>query len=236
MAFSTFLIFLGALAFLVISTPSPPPSQPIEFSHKAHLDYFQDGRHRRSMISMHEEMMKKDQLWEQDTMKQLEEGGCIGCHRDFDQNAPDLAKLSRCGECHRAFLDRDWQSRKDQKPCMGCHNAAGESPQASVLNTNTCAACHLPPLGADREETKLADCIKQGKTIPWARVYDYLPGEIIFSHERHVELGRVRCQECHGAVERAERPLSLEVKLSMEDCMSCHEATGANNDCLACHK
>ena len=235
LAFSTSLIFVAALAFFVIPTPPTPPSQPIQFSHKAHLDYFQDGRHRRLMISLHEEMLKKEQLWDKETMNQVAEGGCAVCHRDFDQSAKDIRKL-QCLECHRALLGRDWQGRSDQKPCMGCHNTVGESPQASIPNTDTCAACHQPPLGDNHEETKLAEFMKQKKTIPWARVYDSLPGDIIFSHERHVELGRVKCQECHGPVDQAGQPLFLQVKLSMEDCMACHTALGANNDCLACHK
>jgi hypothetical protein len=72
--------------------------------------------------------------------------------------------------------------------------------------------------------------------IPWERVYDYMPSEVVFSHEWHVEFGRVKCQECHGAVREAEAPLSLEVDLSMEDCMDCHEEQGADNDCLVCHR
>ena len=239
LAFSISLILLAAFVVLAVSPlsqPSPPPSQPIQFSHKAHLDYFQDGRHRRAMVSMHEEMLKKDQLWDKDTMNDVEKGSCTACHRDFDQNAPDVVKLGHCGECHRAFVGHDWQGRTDQRPCMGCHNKAAESPQASIPNVNTCAACHVPPLQSGPEETKLLEFVNQQKSMPWARVHDYLPGDIVFSHERHVEFGRVKCQECHGPVERAEQPLSLQVKLSMEDCMSCHQASGANNDCLACHK
>jgi hypothetical protein len=130
---------------------------------------------------------------------------------------------------------------------MGCHNTVSVSPLASIPNMNTCAACHEPPRGSHPEETKLVQFVTQEKTIPWTRVCDYLPGDIVFSHERHVELGRVKCQECHGSVERADYPLTLQVKLSMENCMACHgETCRADqqtkldvtklNDCAACHK
>jgi c(7)-type cytochrome triheme protein len=230
---------LAALALLVVSPPPRPSSQPIQFSHQLHLDYFQDGRHRQSMVSLHEELLMKelgDKAAVAEIVKEVEKGGCTVCHRDFDQNAQNLAKLGHCGECHRGFIGREWQGRSDQRPCLGCHSTAGESPQASLPNTNTCAACHQPPLGGGREETKLLEFVNQNSQIPWTRVYDYLPGDIVFSHERHVELARVKCQECHGLVQHADRPLSLQVKLTMEDCMACHEATQANNDCLACHK
>ncbi len=88
------------------------------------------------------------------------------------------------------------------------------------------------------QETNLPEFVDQEKSIPWTRVHDYLPGDIVFSHARHVELAkeRVKCQECHGPVEQAEEPVSLTIKLSMERCMQCHERHQANNDCLACHK
>jgi c(7)-type cytochrome triheme protein len=230
LVFSVSLVFVAAFGFLVASTPSPQPPQPIEFNHKLHLDYFQDGRHRQSMVSMHRQVLGEA------AGELLQQGLCTMCHGDLDRAAERTPKIQHCAECHRVFLDHEWEGRSGQRPCMGCHNTAVDSPRASIPNTSTCTACHQPPLGGDHEEMKLLEFVEQERTIPWARVYDYLPGEVVFSHERHAELGRVRCQECHGAVERAEEPLSLEVKLSMEDCMACHEASGANNDCLACHK
>ncbi len=302
------LISLAAFGFFVASAPSLPPSQPVQFSHKLHLDYFQDSSqdgHRRSMVSMHEGVLEeyKDGRHGQSMvsrhreilLKELEDeelvagmigdvekGDCMTCHRDYDSNARNLAKLSACAECHRrkdqdvegfaagmivdvengrctachgdfdrnagenlsrlgacaechrVFVQYEWEGREDERPCMGCHNAAVHSPRATIPNTHTCAACH--PLEGDHEEARLLEFIEHEGMIGWERVYDYLPGEIVFSHERHAELGRVKCRECHGSVAQAERPLSLEVKLSMEDCMNCHEAFGADNDCLACHR
>ena len=243
--FSTCLISIGAFAFVLVSTPPQPPSQPIRFSHKQHLDYFLDDGpdgHLASMISVHREGILQELDEEEDKelvdemMEMVEGGNCTLCHGDFDENVGDMEKLGHCAECHRVFLEHDWEGREDERPCMGCHNTATRFPQASIPNTNTCAACHLPRLGNGREETVLLEFIEQQREIPWVRVYDYLPGEIVFSHERHVELGRVKCRECHGPVERAEGPLSLDVNLSMEECISCHEVFGADNDCLACHK
>jgi hypothetical protein len=234
-AFSTFVVFGVAFAFLARSAPSPAPSQPIQFSHKAHLDYFREGRHRRDMIALHEELAIKD-FGDKSPVAEVGKRPCSSCHRDFDENANDLVKLARCGECHRAYLEKDWLEGSDQKPCLGCHNTAADSLQASIPNTNTCAACHEKPRGTDPEESKVLKFIKQQKTIRWTRVHDYLPGDIIFSHARHVDAGRVACQQCHGQVEQAEGPLALNVTLGMEDCMTCHDVSHADNDCLACHK
>ncbi len=197
LAISISLILVTALAVLAVSPlvqESPPPPQPVPFSHKVHLDCFRDGRHSRLMVSMHESKLLKelggDKQAVSEITKEVAKGGCAICHRDFDQNAEDLVKLGRCGECHRAFLDHDWQGRTDQRPCVGCHNTAAESPRASIPNIHTCAACHVPPLQKDNpEETKLLAAVKRERTLPWVQVDDYLPGDIVFSHQRHVELG-----------------------------------------------
>jgi len=240
--FSASLISLAAFAFLFTSTSVSPPSQPVRFSHKLHLDYFRDrgeNGHRQSMISMHKERILKEVEDEElvgEMMKMVEEGNCTLCHRDFDENVQDMAKLLHCAECHRVFLEHDWEGRADQRPCIGCHNAVVQSAQASIPGTNTCAACHLPALGDDPEEIKLLEFIEHERMISWRPVYDHLPGEVVFSHERHVELGRVRCQECHGPVELAEGSPSIKVGMKMEDCVACHELFGADNDCLVCHR
>lgn len=227
-----FLIsMISLVAFVLVGVQMPPsaPPQPIHFSHKFHLDYFMDGHHRRAMLAKHEQLLGED-------TEEVREGLCTLCHGDFEEAAEDTPRILHCAECHRVFHDRDWTGRQDQKPCMGCHNGVVDFPRASIPNIGNCAACHVPPLRGGPEEVKLLGFIERETRVSWARVYDYLPGDIVFSHERHAEVGRVRCQECHAAVERAERPLALEMKLSMEDCMACHDALGADNDCLACHR
>jgi hypothetical protein len=242
LVFSTSLVFLAAatLSTLIVgSTPPPPMAQPIQFSHKLHVDYFRDGRHRQEMVSMHRERLLEEVEDEEiigEIIGQIEQVNCRSCHGNFNKNAQNLARLGQCAECHRVFLDHDLQASNDERSCIGCHNAVVQTPWASIASTNTCAACHPLPLAGDHDEMKLFEFIEQERMISWARVYDYLPSEIVFSHERHVEFGGVKCQECHGHVERAEQPLALEVNLSMEDCMSCHEVSGADNDCMACHK
>ena len=259
-AFSTCLIFLAAFAFLASSSPTWQPSQPIPFSHKVHLDYFRDGRHRDEMVAMHHKTLMQaleDEEIVDEMIVDVKNGVCMKCHGDFDRNVGEsenpekLVRLGHCAQCHRFFLNHNLQGDgqgqgdpwREMRPCMGCHRDVVQSPTASIPNINTCAACHPIPLQGDDgavepkpEEAELLAYIEREETIPWARVYDYLTGEIVFSHERHVALGHVMCQECHGPVERAERPLALDVTLSMEDCMNCHASAGADNDCLACHK
>ncbi|MHC4441724.1 MAG: cytochrome c3 family protein [Planctomycetota bacterium] len=223
------LISVTGLVFAIVQMPTPAQPQPVEFNHKLHVEYFLDGSHGKSMVSMHEQYLGED-------VGDVKENLCTDCHGEFDEAVEDTPKIRHCAECHQVFIDRDWTERPDQKPCIGCHSSTVDSPRASIPNINTCAACHLTPQKGTDQEMKLLEFIKQERLIPWVRVYDYVPGDTVFSHERHAELGRIKCQECHGPVELVQHPLTLEVKLSMEDCMACHETHRADNDCLACHR
>ena len=59
--------------------------------------------------------------------------------------------------------------------------------------------------------------------IEWVRIHN-LPDHVFFSHQQHVSIGEVACQQCHGKVEEM-----AEVKqyapLSMGWCINCHRET-----------
>ncbi len=254
---SIFLVSLGAFAFLAATALQPSPPQPVQFNHKLHLEHLRDGSHTELMIAVHHELLMKELEDEEivaEIIESVKQGNCSLCHGDFDENVGDMARLHACEACHRVMLEHDWEGRLDQQPCAGCHNGVVRFEEASIPNIDVCIACHPRPTVADASEVVPSDAeaellgfIEREETIPWVHVHDYVPSEIIFSHERHVEFGRVRCQECHGEVENAEKPLALEVELDMEGCMDCHEkdheererlgeVSWADNDCLACHK
>jgi hypothetical protein len=59
--------------------------------------------------------------------------------------------------------------------------------------------------------------------IEWTRIH-HLPDHVYFSHEQHVTVGKVTCQQCHGKVEEMET-LSQYAPLSMGWCINCHRET-----------
>lgn len=251
-----FAVGFSALSVLtLVGEPPQPPPQPIEYSHEQHLSYFADGRHRAEMFRLHGFES------EEEAFEELREGQCFDCHSAFEREAEWIPRIRHCGQCHQVFLDHDLSERAELRPCFGCHGGAAGGPVATIPNIERCAACHprtregelneaalalyseteseasvpagLPLLS---REMALAEYIATGVEIPWVRVYDYLPGDIVFSHERHSMLGGIDCERCHGPVRQATRPLSLALELTMEDCLSCHEEMNASQDCLACHK
>jgi mono/diheme cytochrome c family protein len=59
--------------------------------------------------------------------------------------------------------------------------------------------------------------------IEWKRVHN-LPDHVYFNHAQHVNVGKVACQSCHGAVEKME-VLKQHAPLSMGWCINCHRGT-----------
>ncbi len=168
--------------------------------------------------------------------EELMRGDCLECHDDFDEAAEDIPRIKFCAGCHEIFLNYNLLSRPEIRPCIGCHRTAPYDAIASIPDFPVCLSCHQEPLTSSIEEQKLLDHIDNSEEILWVSVYDYLPGDIVFSHERHVMQGKIDCAYCHGRIDEFSEPVSRAVTLKMEDCMDCHESTNAENDCLACHR
>jgi hypothetical protein len=133
-----------------------------------------------------------------------------------------------CSACH-AFADRGpVAGLPSMARCRGCHKFVKEDPDRPQLDQA------LKPLVAWLRQ-------KPPQPIPWVRVYR-LPDHVAFTHQRHVVSG-VRCQECHGEVERMEQ-LGQATSLLMGWCLECHRRKQAEKpaerahltECLTCHK
>ncbi len=102
--------------------------------------------------------------------------------------------------------------------CQGCHRFVKQDPQSPQRTA---------------EIKALLDRIEAGTPIAWVRVHR-LPDHVFFTHERHVRKG-VRCQECHGEVQRMDEDRQV-APLTMGWCLACHHARHAPTDCWTCHK
>ena len=59
--------------------------------------------------------------------------------------------------------------------------------------------------------------------IEWIRIH-HLPDHVYFSHQQHVAVGKLECQQCHGTVEEM-AVMSQYAPLSMGWCINCHRET-----------
>lgn len=117
--------------------------------------------------------------------------------------------------------------------CLDCHKIEDPGFLAGYPATATCMACHAAVKTDSLHIQKLAEFDKQGKDIPWVKVYK-VPDYVYFSHDWHHKEVKIACQECHGPV--AEREAVFQEKsTSMIACMACHDQHKASNDCNLCH-
>ncbi|MFQ5824790.1 MAG: cytochrome c3 family protein [bacterium] len=120
--------------------------------------------------------------------------------------------------------------------CLDCHQYAEENPRASIPNIEVCVDCHEEAISESEEEKILVNFITENKKIPWRQIYS-VPDYAYFSHRRHVKLGELECQVCHGNVGNLTIPITRPfIEMKMNWCMDCHEKRGVSNDCYACHR
>ncbi len=131
--------------------------------------------------------------------------------------------------------------------CVSCHAYAERAPIAGVPSMARCQGCHKfvkqdpqhPELTAEMKP--LLQKLEEGTAIAWVRVYR-VPDHVRFLHQPHVLAG-VRCQECHGEVEKMELMRQV-TPLTMGWCLECHKRKQAEKpverarltDCWTCHK
>ncbi|MBI4521713.1 MAG: cytochrome c3 family protein [Gemmatimonadetes bacterium] len=116
--------------------------------------------------------------------------------------------------------------------CQYCHYSAERSVDAGLPSMATCMGCHqfvgrnLPGV------QQLTQYWEAGEPIPWVRIYK-IPDHAHFPHMRHIA-AELECSECHGAVEEM-TVVTLNQRLTMGWCVSCHREREARTDCAVCH-
>ncbi|HHL57982.1 MAG TPA: c-type cytochrome [Bacteroidetes bacterium] len=132
-----------------------------------------------------------------------------------------------------------WFSHKvhagqNQIDCMYCHFTADKSMHAGIPPVAVCMNCHNQvksgKITGESEIAKVTEAYANKKPIEWIKVHN-VPDHVYFNHAQHVEVGKVDCEECHGAVEEMDEIVQVE-DLSMGWCIDCHrtkEVQFANN-------
>jgi hypothetical protein len=116
--------------------------------------------------------------------------------------------------------------------CKTCHPNPDPGETETIVAPAKCMECHSAIKTESPAIQRLAAAAKEGKDIPWVRVYS-IPSFVNFSHRKHTDKG-VTCQDCHGPVAERDQ-LVKETDLSMGGCMQCHTAKKASLDCALCH-
>ncbi len=103
--------------------------------------------------------------------------------------------------------------------CQYCHNSASKSKHAGLPEPMLCMNCHkgvkeghndemtaeiqkiYEYAGFDPVTSTYPDSLKDSKKpFVWNKVHN-LPDHVFFSHQQHVAVGGLECQNCHGPVD-----------------------------------
>lgn len=117
--------------------------------------------------------------------------------------------------------------------CATCHMGAVSGTRAGLPAGTFCAKCHATAPAAVREGdwARLSDA-----PTPWVPL-TRLPPHVRFSHERHVNAGRIGCASCHGDIGTRTAPAPRNpVRLDMGTCVACHQRENVTEDCATCHR
>lgn len=121
--------------------------------------------------------------------------------------------------------------------CTTCHTGVEERDGAGLPDMEICMGCHETPATKSPEEAKLIQMAKDKQPLVWKPVTVLDHGGLGFSHRRHVKLGKLECQMCHGDMkQRTVPPETPAIPLKMALCLDCHQQRGADRDCLGCHR
>lgn len=121
--------------------------------------------------------------------------------------------------------------------CEDCHGDLKKSASTRLPDIQVCTGCHKDgPVSDSPQEKILMQYIQSNQEIHWQRLYRN-PVHVYFSHNRHVVVGKVECEKCHGEIAKMARPPGKPpVSLEMSRCVSCHEKNRVDNSCVTCHR
>ncbi len=119
--------------------------------------------------------------------------------------------------------------------CQYCHSGAEKSKHAGIPSANVCMNCHQAisegPKTGTAEIAKIYEATGwdpaamkytgQQKPLVWNKVHN-LPDHVFFSHQQHVAVGKLECQECHGPVDTEMDQVQQWSPLTMAWCLECH--------------
>ena len=151
----------------------------------------------------------------------------VGSFYLFNSKGEAYNNSSQIAFNHKAHMDIGVE-------CQTCHWYYEEYPVAGLPKLETCMDCHEEPITTHPEAEKIKRYYQKGQKPNWTRIYK-VPDHVVFSHKRHVKLGGLDCQDCHGEVAQMVK-LTKVIDPSMDNCIVCHENRQAETDCMACHK
>jgi len=124
---------------------------------------------------------------------------------------------------------------ENELACSTCHASYEKEAFSGLPGRDVCEVCHAEAQGTSEEERKLVAILESGGPLEWKPLFRQ-PAHVFYSHRRHVVGVGIQCNVCHGAIGETVKPPGRVKPLSMDDCIACHQRTGASTACTSCHR
>lgn len=120
--------------------------------------------------------------------------------------------------------------------CSTCHEHYSTGEHSGLPSLTLCQSCHAEALTDSREEQKLLKLAAGEPQTPFRKLFR-LEKHVRYSHSRHVAIGGIACETCHGAIaDTTTPPTAPLVRITMDTCTECHAERGVKTDCTHCHR
>ncbi len=120
--------------------------------------------------------------------------------------------------------------------CEFCHKYVRSGAHAGLPGAETCSACHSTVQGESEEAARVTALLEGGDPLQFNKLFRF-EDHVFYTHRRHVELGELECEECHGPIADTERPPARPlIEVTMDFCIRCHRERGETLECNACHR
>ena len=129
--------------------------------------------------------------------------------------------------------------------CEDCHAFRDDGTFSGSPALDKCSGCHTAPMGTTAAEKAFVEQYVTPNHEPQWKRYAQQPENVFFSHVAHVKLGKLQCEQCHGAIGTSDKlPAHREDRISgysrqtmsMDACIACHRENKLEHSCMDCHK
>lgn len=120
--------------------------------------------------------------------------------------------------------------------CKACHEFYETGRHSGLPPLTTCLGCHEEPDPNQPELMKIKSLAAAGEIQVFKKLFR-MADHAFYSHRRHVTLGKIPCETCHGAIAQTTTPpKSPLVRITMDFCLDCHRSRQVSADCTRCHR
>lgn len=141
---------------------------------------------------------------------------CLYCHAGAEKSRHAMIPSpNMCMNCHKQITEYTGEAEHP------LYTAEGKKVDGTAEIQKLYKYAGWDPVKKDYIRDAKGNIIS--KPVQWVKIHN-LPDHVYFNHSQHVAVGKVQCQQCHGAIHEMDE-VHQAAPLSMGWCVNCHRQT-----------